>query len=171
MSKENFLSSPFGNFTYCQSSKLYYHAAKRTEEGQLQALKNENLAQQFQDDSNEQMQEFQPSSLVEEEEKQPEQINSSAQDQNQDDAQIPESSSFMRKFLEKLKNPQPNFSHHQKFLKPLRLVDEICNRLPQDEVEYQNQALSTTFMNPETGSSSIMSNCKHFSHLECLRKF
>ena len=33
LSKENFVSSPFGNFTYCQSSKLYYHAAKRTEEG------------------------------------------------------------------------------------------------------------------------------------------
>ena len=76
----------------------------------------------------------------------------------------------MQNFLKKLEKGPP-IVPTPKYLKPLRLVEELCNRLPSNEVQYSNQALHTTFMNPETGSSSILTNCKHYSHVECLRKY
>jgi hypothetical protein len=174
----NFLSSPFGNFTYCQSSKLFYHSILQTEQGQLQALKSADLAQQFCEDSNkgdkEGESEVMKSSLIEEEEeKQPERPRAPtdpAQIQEEAAHEGPEASGFMQRFMNRMQTKQPLESGPQ-FLKPLRLVEEFCDRLPSGAIQYQNKALHTTFMNPETGSSSALSNCKHYSHVECLRKY
>ena len=46
--KENFVQGPFGNFIYCQSSRLLYHSVEQTLRSHEKALQNEDLALQFQ---------------------------------------------------------------------------------------------------------------------------
>ena len=58
-------------------------------------------------------------------------------------------------------------------VKVLDLVRQVCNyeaETPKNEEEAKEIATSS-FLNPYTGASTVMTRCKHYSHLSCLEKY
>ena len=59
-------------------------------------------------------------------------------------------------------------------IRTLHLVQEVCNLPPESFKigEKSNDPVAySSCMNPISGSGAIITNCKHYSHLECLRKY
>jgi hypothetical protein len=66
-----------------------------------------------------------------------------------------------------------NAQSHPETIKLLPLVRTVCNGAPigHEKTYSSNQSIYNTYLNDITGSASVINNCKHHAHLECLRKY